>query len=163
MCTTSPTAVQVLTMLWVNRTHIDTSPRSQPYSPHLQHEGAKLNSAAAGDGTERMSCVPAHSAQAHSPERVQDHPLNGYPPRTAEAAPVRATRQIGIRMLPKNECWSGRIRTAHAHHQDMHSIAPRTGQGVPGAGENLASRVGNAVRTGSRGELVLRGIHISRQ
>jgi hypothetical protein len=41
----------------------------------------------------------------------------------------------------------------------MHSMAPRTGHGVPGAGEPWVEG-GDAAPAGSRGELVLRGRHV---
>jgi hypothetical protein len=111
MCTTSPTALQVLTMLWVNRTHMNTSPwpRSQPYDTCPSHPARTFlargsEDAAAGDRTERMS---------------RDHPASDH----LSAASMHATevkRPIGIddrhrsAAHPPTSGWSGRIDTVVA-------------------------------------------------
>jgi hypothetical protein len=66
-----PTSARVLTMLWVNRTHIATSPwpHSQPFTPARFNASSRERRciAAAGDGTERMSHVPGTLSPSPQP------------------------------------------------------------------------------------------------
>jgi hypothetical protein len=68
--------------------------------PPLQHEGAKLQCAAAGDGTERMSRVPGTLSPSPQPRGSARSPTQRVSTAYGGSSARASNPQIGIRMLP---------------------------------------------------------------
>ena len=85
-------------------------------TPPLQHEGAKLHSAAAGDGTERMNRVPGTLSPSPQPRESARSPTQRVSTAYGGSSARASKPQIGIRML-HNERLVGQDRYRPRQHR----------------------------------------------
>jgi hypothetical protein len=86
--------------------HLALAPHPAVTSPPpVQHEGVKLHSAAAGDGTERMNRVPGTPSPSPQPRGCASSPTQ----RVSTACGGSSARkpQIGIECCPTRAGWAG--------------------------------------------------------